>query len=177
VCLWIHGGATGDVHVLDEYVQPERTMDEHIEHIQSRTRWGKITRVSCDPPGSGRNDQTAASNVQLLRSRGYTVRTRHSQIQDGLELIRAALKPAAGKATLFVHKRCERLIKALTQLPLRAGRQRTAGEGRRARSPDRCAAVLVREPDDGRSQNAVVLNQGERDAETQRGHRRRNAKH
>jgi hypothetical protein len=113
VCLWVRGGATGDVHVLDEYVQPERTMDEHIEHIQSRTRWGKITRVSCDPAGSGRNDQTAASNVQLLRSRAYTVRTRHSQIQDGLELIRAALKPAAGKATLFVHKRCERLIKAL----------------------------------------------------------------
>jgi hypothetical protein len=130
VCLWIHGGATGDVHVLDEYVQPERTMDEHIEQIQSRTRWGKVTRVSCDPAGSGRNDQTAASNVQLLRSRGYTVRTRHSQIQDGLELIRAALKPAAGKATLFVHKRCERLIKALrsyhyapggSELPLKDG--------------------------------------------------------
>ncbi len=112
VCLWIVGDATGDVHVLDEYVQEQRTMDEHVEHIESR-RWGRVTRVACDPAGSGRNDQTAASNVQLLGSRGYAVKTRHSRIVDGLEMIRAALKPAAGKPALFIHARCERLIKAM----------------------------------------------------------------
>jgi len=76
VCLWIVGGPTGDVHVIDEYVQEQRTMDEHIEHIESRP-WGRAKRVACDPAGSGRNEQTAASNVQVLRSRGYSVRTRH----------------------------------------------------------------------------------------------------
>ena len=112
VCLWIVGGTSGDVHVIDEYVQEQRTMDEHIEHIEARP-WGRAKRVACDPAGSGRNEQTAASNVQVLRSRGYSVRTRHSRIVDGLEMIRAALKPAAGKPTLFIHERCARLIKAM----------------------------------------------------------------
>ena len=112
VCLWIVGGASGDVHVIDEYVQEQRTMDEHLEHIEARP-WGRAARVACDPAGSGRNEQTAASNVQVLRSRGYSVRTRHSRIVDGLEMIRAALKPAAGKPTLFIHERCVRLIKAM----------------------------------------------------------------
>ncbi len=112
VCLWIVGGPTGDVHVIDEYVQEQRTMDEHLEHLEAR-QWGRARRVACDPAGSGRNEQTATSNVQLLRSRGYTVKTHHSRIVDGLEMIRAALKPAAGKPTLFIHERCERLIKAM----------------------------------------------------------------
>ena len=112
VCLWIVGGATGDVHVIDEYVQEQRTMDEHLEHIEARP-WGRAARVACDPAGSGRNEQTAASNVQVLRARGYRVRTRHSRIVDGLEMIRAALRPAAGKPTLFIHERCVRLIKAM----------------------------------------------------------------
>ncbi|MGB7158133.1 MAG: hypothetical protein WBD40_08710 [Tepidisphaeraceae bacterium] len=112
VCLWIVGGATGDVFVVDEYVQEQRTMDEHIEHIEAR-RWGKASRVACDPAGNARNEQTAASNVKLLRSRGYGVRTRKSAIVDGLEMIRAALKPASGKPTLFIHARCQRLIKAM----------------------------------------------------------------
>ncbi len=112
VCLWIAGGASGPVHVVDEYVQEQRTMHEHLDHIESR-QWGKATRVACDPAGSGRNDQTAASNVQLLRSRGYGVRTRASRIIDGLELIRTALKPASGSPALFIHERCTRLIKAM----------------------------------------------------------------
>jgi len=129
VCLWIAGGATGDVHVIDEYVQPERTMEEHLEHIEAR-RWGKAPRIACDPAGNARNEQTAASNVKLLRARGYSVRTRHSLIVDGLELIRAALKPAAGLPTLFIHPRCERLIKAMrcyhyadggSELPVKTG--------------------------------------------------------
>jgi hypothetical protein len=112
VCLWIVGGPAGDVFVVDEYVQEQRTMDEHLDHVEGRA-WGKVVRVACDPAGSARNEQTAASNVQLLRSRGYRVHTRKSQIVDGLELIRAALKPAAGNPTLFIHARCGRLIKAM----------------------------------------------------------------
>jgi hypothetical protein len=53
------------------------------------------------------------SDVQLLRSRGYAVKSRKSLIVDGLEKIRAALKPAAGRPTLFVHPRCRHLIRAL----------------------------------------------------------------
>ena len=52
--------------------------------------------------------------MQILRNAGFAVRTRSSEIVDGLELIRAALRPASGEPTLFIHARCKRLIEALT---------------------------------------------------------------
>lgn len=130
VCLWIESRADESIHVVDEYVQSMRTTDEHVDHIGSRP-WRAVKRVYCDPAGNGRNDQTGASNVQLLRSRGFVVRSRRSSIVEGLDLIRAALRPAHGPPRLFVHARCAHLIKALrsyryapngdSELPLKDG--------------------------------------------------------
>jgi hypothetical protein len=129
VCLWVEQRDDGTTYVLDEYVQEGRTVSEHIEHIDAR-QWGKVKRVCCDPVGAGRNEQTAASNVQLLRASGHTVKTRHSRIVEGLELIRAALRSAAGDVRLHVHPRCKRMIRALQnyhypltggELPLKDG--------------------------------------------------------
>ncbi len=111
VCLWIATSANGTTHVVDEYVQPQRTLAEHVDVIRSRP-W-KAARVACDPAGAGRSDQTASSNVAFLRREGFVVRHRPSRIVDGLERVRAALRPASGPPTLFVHPRCERLIRAL----------------------------------------------------------------
>jgi hypothetical protein len=112
VCLWILRGDGDVAYVLDEYVQPMRTVDEHLPEIEGRP-WGKARRIACDPAGAARNEQTAMSNVQLLRARGYVVKFRRSLIMDGLEMIRAALRPAAGEPRLFIHPRCKRLIAAL----------------------------------------------------------------
>jgi hypothetical protein len=112
VCLWIRTREDGIVYVADEYVQPGRTLEEHLDHIESQ-RWGKVYRVACDPAGGGRNEQTAESNVSLLRRRGYRVRTRGSKIADGIELIRAGLKTGSGETSLFISKDCPRLIKAM----------------------------------------------------------------
>jgi len=128
VCLWIarHEPVT---MVLDEYIQEQRTMQEHLEQIKTHP-WGRVRRIACDPAGSGRNEQTAVSNVQMLRAAGYTVRFRQSRIVEGIEMIRAALRPAAGSPTLFVHPRCKRLIEAMrnyrygdpsSELPLKDG--------------------------------------------------------
>jgi len=128
VCLWIaqHEQAT---FVFDEYVQEQRTMDEHLEQINARP-WGQVRKIACDPAGAGRNEQTAVSNIQLLRAGGYTVRICRSLIVEGIEMIRAALRPAAGRPTLFIHPRCKRLIDALrnyryadsnSELPLKDG--------------------------------------------------------
>ncbi len=111
-CLWIDRSDTGVIYIIDEYIQPGRTMDQHLEVIEHRP-WPKARRICCDPAGSGPNDQTAISNVQLLRARGYAVRYRASRIADGLELIRRALKPATGPVTLFIHPRCVKLRLAL----------------------------------------------------------------
>jgi hypothetical protein len=111
VCLWIRD--SGDaVHVIDEYIQPQRTVADHIAQIETRGH-GAVRRVCCDPSGAGRNEQTAESNVQMLRRHGYHVLTRGSRIVEGIEQIRAALQPAAGKPTIVIHPRCARLIDAL----------------------------------------------------------------
>jgi hypothetical protein len=111
VCLWIVSDGE-QTFVLDEYVQEQRTLEEHLATIESRGH-GKPRWASCDPAGAGRNDQTAASNVTLLRARGYVVKHRASRIVDGIERIRHALRPASGEPTLFVHPRCTRLRAAL----------------------------------------------------------------
>ena len=112
ICLWVVTTGDGEFHVVDEYVRRERVMHENLGELESR-QWGRARWIGCDPAGSGPNDQTAQSNVELFRKRGYRVRTCGSRIVDGIEQIRAALRPAAGPPRLFVHRRCEALIKAL----------------------------------------------------------------
>jgi hypothetical protein len=112
VCLWLRSFEDGTTHAIDEYVQSGVQVERHIEQIQSRSR-GSVARLSCDPAGAGRNDQTAASNVALLRQHGFNVKFRKSRIVEGLELIRAALLPAMGEPKLFFHPRCTRLIRAM----------------------------------------------------------------
>ena len=112
ICLWICEKSDGSVYVFDEYVQSARQMDEHIGIIASRP-WPRARRIGCDPAGASTNEQTAMSNVGLLRKAGYIVKTRSSRIQEGLELIRAGLRPAAGNPRLFIHPRCQHLIRAL----------------------------------------------------------------
>ena len=128
VCLWIRFSAHV-VHVIDEYVQAQRTVHQHLRNIEQRN-WGTIERIACDPSGSGANEQTAKSNVQLLREAGYLVRCRSSRIIDGIEMIRTHLAPASGPARLFIHPRCTRLIRALqsyrygerkSEIPLKDG--------------------------------------------------------
>lgn len=111
-CLWVHDGEDGVTRVLDEYLQDRRTLEEHLDEL-ARRPWRGFQRIACDPAGNGRNDQTALSNVEVLRRRGYVVRTRSSRIVEGLEAIRAALRPAHGRPTLRIHPRCRRLIRAL----------------------------------------------------------------
>ncbi len=111
VCLWIRT-SPGRTYVIDEYVQPQRTMDEHVVQIRARSH-GTPTHISCDPAGAGRNEQTGMSSVQVLRRAGFVVRYRKSLIMEGVEHIRTALAPASGGPSLFVHPRCKHLIRAL----------------------------------------------------------------
>jgi hypothetical protein len=114
VCLWIVDDGV-ICHVIDEYVQPGQIVSNHIQRIRERP-YGNVRRLCCDPAGNGRNDQTAESNVQLLKKADFQVLSRSSRIIDGLEMIRQALRPAAGEPTLFIHPRCEKLIAALRSL-------------------------------------------------------------
>lgn len=113
VCLWVmDDGIT--CHVVDEYVQSSRMVSDHLTEIRTRS-WGAFNRICCDPAGGARNDPTAESNVQFFRRNGYKVVTSASHIADGLEMIRCALRPAAGEPTLFIHPRCKNLIRAMRE--------------------------------------------------------------
>ncbi len=112
VCLWIATQNDGRIFVIDEYVRKEMRVHDHLREIASRP-WPPTSRITCDPAGSARNEQTARSNVQLLRAEGYNVKFRGSRIADGVALIAAAISPAHGPPTLFIHPRCGILIKAL----------------------------------------------------------------
>jgi hypothetical protein len=129
VCLWIACCGDESIHVIDEYVQPQRMLSEHLLELAARP-WGAVRHVYCDPAGSARNEQTATSDVSCLRKAGYRVKFRGSRIVDGLELMRAALCPAWGPPRLFIHPRCHHLIRALrsyryapggSELPLKDG--------------------------------------------------------
>lgn len=114
VCLWvaiIGKGATRRLHVIDEYAQPGRTLPEHAAEMAARRHGGQ--RVFCDPAGAAVNGHTAASDVAVLRQHGFGVRYCRSRIAAGVELIRRALRPAAGEPTLFVSPHCRRLIASL----------------------------------------------------------------
>ena len=111
VCLWI-AAYGGGFFVLDEYVQQRQTTDVHIEIIQRR-RHGYVQNAACDPAGSAPNEQTGRSSVEALMAAGFTVKRRKSRIIDGVEKIRAALRPAGGPSRLFIHPRCKHLITAM----------------------------------------------------------------
>ncbi len=123
-CLWIRRDSLGRSHVVDEYVAALRQIDEHIDVIKSRPQW-PARRVGCDPAGASKNEQTGVSNVDKLRDAGFTVRTKGSMIQTGLEMIRAALRPAAGPPSLFIHPRCKQLIAAMQAYRYEGGRSET----------------------------------------------------
>ncbi len=115
VCLWIQVDSDGVVRVVDEYVQARATIDVHAAEMKSRTPGGemKVAATFCDPAGAGANDVTGTSAVRELRAIGINVRYRRSAIQEGIELIRRAIRAGDGKSRLVISPRCPRLIEAL----------------------------------------------------------------
>lgn len=111
--LFIARGTDGRVYVVDEYIETERTLDEHVARLRERP-W-VFRRVACDPAGAARNEQTGKSAVQVLKDAGFSVFTRKSGIVEGIERVRRLIRPAFGRPTLVVHTRCVKLIKALSE--------------------------------------------------------------
>ena len=100
------------LHVLDEYVQRGRTLDQHMDAVRGQLDvkgWSRPDWLGVDPAGHQRNGHTGVSDVQALRAMGYTVKTKRSFLRDGIERIRRRLD----RGQLLIHPRCKRLIEAL----------------------------------------------------------------
>lgn len=70
--------------------------------------------IGVDPAGRQRNEQTGISSATALEREGFTVRDARLPLHEGLELVRARLKPADGSdPRLVVHRGCVKLIESL----------------------------------------------------------------
>ncbi len=100
------------LHVVDEYIRAGVTFGQHMDAIEKQAALHGRPRsdwLGVDPAGNQRNSHTGISDVQALRRAGYTVKTRHSSLRDGIERVRRRLD----RRTLIIHPRCERLIEAI----------------------------------------------------------------
>ncbi len=112
VILWAHLDEGGVLRVMHERCEAGVLMEGHVDALV-RGGLPRVAWIGVDPAGGAANDQTGLSNVALLRRAGLVVRARRGPRLDGLHLLRARFKPAAGPARLFVHARCPRLIESL----------------------------------------------------------------
>jgi len=114
VILWGQLTKAGELVIIAERVQRETVIAHHARAITD----GPLpapTWIGVDPAGRQRSDQTGQSNIQILKEHGLSIRARPSRIAEGLALVSARLKPAAGEPTLRIHARCNQLIESLTQ--------------------------------------------------------------
>jgi hypothetical protein len=114
VCLWIQVTPGGRVHVIDEYVRERLALTQHAGEIlqRDRGRGAGVTMTYVDPAGTQKESTSGAACTEMLAAAGIPCTWRGSTIAEGLELIRAALAPAAGEPSLAIHPRCVKLIEA-----------------------------------------------------------------
>lgn len=112
VILWAAVDDGGVVRVLDERVVAGVTLEGHVAAV-GESDWPSLAWIGVDPAGRQRSKQTGISDAQALRKLGVTVRDRRMGVEQGLGLLRARFKPATGPPTLYVHRRCEKLIESL----------------------------------------------------------------
>lgn len=105
-----HGGL---LRVVDEHALSGVILSEHIRAIRSRP-WPIPAWVGIDPAGHQIDGQTGTTNASILKKHGLCCRSRASDIDLGLRLIRARLQPAEGPPRLLIHPRCTHLIEAIT---------------------------------------------------------------
>lgn len=111
--LWAYLDETGVLWVAAERVVSGVPLPAHLEAIES-SPWPRPTWIGIDPAGESRNVQTGRSDASVLREAGWTVRVTRSPLAQGLEMIRARLKPTAhDPPRIFIHRRCASLIASL----------------------------------------------------------------
>ena len=111
VVLFAHVDASGALWVIDEYVQSDAALDEHIGVIKAHR--ASPTWIGVDPAGRQRGFQTGISDIQAMRRAGLVVKDRKLGLHQGLKLIRSRLKPAADGVRLYIHASCTHLIDSM----------------------------------------------------------------
>ena len=106
--IYFDEGGRQCVHVFDELVETDRTLEQMIGLSEGRS-WPKAKWVGVDPAGNQRNSQTGMTDIEVLKGKGYRVRSRRSLISQGVECVRRHFD----LGTLKIDPRCGQLIRAL----------------------------------------------------------------
>lgn len=117
--LWAAVDDTDVLWIVDERVVREVVLGQHIDAIKASS-WPALEWIGVDPAGNQAASQTGATDITLLRRAGFTVKDRRLTVRDGLELVRARLRPASAepgrpKARLYIHERCTKLIESMAR--------------------------------------------------------------
>jgi hypothetical protein len=115
VCLWIQVDREGVVRVIDEHVQSKMTISDHGDLIKQRTPGGeqRVAMTYCDPAGKQKTGESGKSPMDLLKEAGIKTHSMNSRIDEGLEMIRRALRAGDGSSRLVISPQCVRLIEAM----------------------------------------------------------------
>jgi len=99
VCLWLGEDKAGRAYLLDTYRAECGTLRQHADYILGH-RLQRIRATYCDPAGRSKNDQTGRSNIDEFKRWGipceYTLSPRLRDVYNGIQMVRAALRPAGG---------------------------------------------------------------------------------
>lgn len=122
VMLWAtvrepNGDTDSTLEIIDEYVQTDRTLEQHLAVITERP-WPWPRWLGVDPAGAQRNAQTGLTDIAVLRAHGLIVRHRVTSIREGIERVRRRLD----RDLLSIDPRCETLIEALATYHFDAAR-------------------------------------------------------
>ncbi len=113
VILFAAVAPDGRLWVGREHVRSDTGLDAHIRTITEHTP--ALGWIGVDPAGRQRGLQTGISDVQAMRQRGLKVYDQPVRLHEGLNLVRARLRPATGEARLYIHRSCEKLIESMAK--------------------------------------------------------------
>lgn len=116
VYLWARLNGRGESRLLwivDEYVASDLTVDQNVAAIEARNQQrnhGVVQWVGVDPAGQQRSSHSGLSDITVLRSAGWRIRSRRSGIREGIERVRHLLD----RDRLRIDPRCRQLIQAIS---------------------------------------------------------------
>jgi hypothetical protein len=124
-CVWVQTSPAGQPFVFAEYGPEDLPTPEFAAGIlQTETALLASEGVKlvlpaetiyCDPAGKSRNSQTSRSEFDVMRVAGFRPLSMTSSVRDGCDLMKNSI--ADPDIPLVVHPRCEKLIRALSQMP------------------------------------------------------------
>lgn len=115
VVLWAALDSGGVLWIVDERVERLEPLEKHVAAILA-SPWPRPQWIGADPAARATNRQTGCSDAVVLELAGLKPRMPPLKIVPGILLVRARLQPADGSpARLFIHRRCEKLIEAMTR--------------------------------------------------------------